>query len=60
MLRLYIVGARPRSPPRRVREWRNSFSGVKPPASTWVGVQALFNPDFLIEIEPMAGVPNRR
>jgi enamine deaminase RidA (YjgF/YER057c/UK114 family) len=60
MLRLYIVGARPRSPQRWVREWRSAFSGVKPPASTWVGVQALFHPAFLIEIEPMAGVRNRR
>jgi 2-iminobutanoate/2-iminopropanoate deaminase len=36
------------------------FSGIKPPASTWVGVQALFHPDFLIEIEAMAVVPDRR
>lgn len=25
-----------------------------PPATTWIGVQALANPDFLVEIEPLA------
>jgi enamine deaminase RidA (YjgF/YER057c/UK114 family) len=33
------------------------FSQGKPPASTWIGVQALFHPDFLIEIEAVAVVP---
>ena len=29
-------------------------------AAAWVGAQALFHPDFLIEIEAMAVVPDRR
>ena len=30
------------------------FAGATPPASTWVGVQSLAVPDFLIEIEATA------
>jgi enamine deaminase RidA (YjgF/YER057c/UK114 family) len=30
------------------------FSGVPLPASTWVGVQALAVPDFLVEVEAIA------
>jgi enamine deaminase RidA (YjgF/YER057c/UK114 family) len=60
MLRLYIVGYRPEIAPAVGARVAQFFSGIKPPASTWVGVQALFHPDFLIEIEAMAVVPDRR
>ena len=60
MLRLYIVGYTPAIAPAVGARVAQFFSGVRPPASTWVGVQALFHPDFLIEIEAMAVVPDRR
>lgn len=38
-----------------IREVRKKYlSGESPPASTLVGVQALVNPDFFIEIEVIA------
>lgn len=38
-----------------IREMRKKYlSGENPPVSTLVGVQALVNPDFLIEIEVIA------
>lgn len=40
-----------------IRDLRNAFfAGVEPPASTLVGVSALANPDWLIEIEAIAVV----
>ena len=36
------------------------FAGVEPPASTWVGVQALMHPDFLIEIETVVALSAER
>jgi enamine deaminase RidA (YjgF/YER057c/UK114 family) len=40
-----------------IRDIRNAFfAGVEPPASTLVGVSALANPDWLIEIEVVAVV----
>ncbi|WP_027583286.1 RidA family protein [Bradyrhizobium sp. Ai1a-2] len=33
------------------------FGDVSPPASSWIGVQALAQPDYLIEVEAMAIVP---
>ncbi|WP_345983724.1 RidA family protein [Streptomyces sp. DSS69] len=33
------------------------FGTVDPPASTWVGVQALAQPEYLVEVEAMAVVP---
>jgi enamine deaminase RidA (YjgF/YER057c/UK114 family) len=40
-----------------IRDVRNAFfAGVEPPASTLVGVTALANPDWLIEIEAIASV----
>ena len=59
MLRLYIVGYTPAMAPDIGAKVSQFFSGVKPPASTWLGVQALFHPDFLIEIEAVAVVPDR-
>ncbi len=44
-----------------IREVRKNYlSGENPPASTLVGVQALVNPDFLIEIEATAKVSEKR
>src|SRR5689334_14343383 len=57
MLRVYIVGYTPDVAPGIGARIRDFFAGVKPPASTWVGVQALFHPDFLIEIEAIAVCP---
>ena len=33
---------------------REAFSSENPPASTWIGVSALADPEFLIEIEATA------
>jgi len=53
-LRIYIVGEHiHRSQP--VREGLLAFFDPdRQPASTWIGVPALANPDFLIEIEAVA------
>ena len=59
MLRLYVVGYTPAMAPDIGARVSQFFAGVKPPASTWLGVQALFHPDFLIEIEAVAVVPDR-
>jgi enamine deaminase RidA (YjgF/YER057c/UK114 family) len=59
MLRAYIVGYTPAIAGEVGARIAQFFSGTKPPASTWVGVQALFHPDFLIEIEAVAVVPDR-
>jgi enamine deaminase RidA (YjgF/YER057c/UK114 family) len=56
MLRVYVVGYTAEMAPQIGAHVRHFFAGVKPPASTWVGVQALFHPDFLIEIEAIAVV----
>ena len=56
MIRLYIVGYSVELAPAIGKEVGKFFAGVKPPASTWVGVQALFHPAFRIEIEAVAVV----
>ena len=55
-LNTYVVGFQPEHLPilREVRA--EMFKGITPPASTLVGVVALANPDFLIEIEAIAVV----
>jgi enamine deaminase RidA (YjgF/YER057c/UK114 family) len=60
MLRVYIVGYTPAIAPEVGARIAQFFSGTKPPASTWIGVQALFHPEFLIEIEAVAVVPDRQ
>ena len=35
---------------------RETFSPQNPPASTWIGVSALADPEFLIEIEATAAL----
>lgn len=44
-----------------IREVRADYLPAEnPPASTLVGVQALFNPDVLIEIEAVAVIPKKK
>ncbi|MFN4258013.1 MAG: RidA family protein [Gemmataceae bacterium] len=53
-MNLYVVGLRPEHVP-MVREARGRYvNAEQPPASTLVGVSALVNPDWLIEIEAVA------
>ena len=54
MLRVFIVGFN-----REVAEQASGpvakfFAGTDPPASTWIGVQALMHPAFLVEIDAVA------
>ena len=54
---LYVVGLRPEHVP-IIREVRSRYvSSEHPPVSTLVGVSALVGPDWLIEIEAVAVVP---
>jgi enamine deaminase RidA (YjgF/YER057c/UK114 family) len=56
--RLYVVGLRPEHVP-VIREVRSRFvDPAHPPASTLVGVSALVGPDWLIEIEATAHLPD--
>ena len=59
MLKVYIVGFDREAGAQVAQRVAKFFAGVEPPASTWVGVQALMHPDFLIEIEAVAAVPAR-
>ena len=56
MLRVYIVGFTREAAAEIAPQVAKFFGGVEPPASTWVGVQALMHPAFLIEIEAVAAV----
>ena len=54
---LYVVGLRPEHVP-IIREVRSRYvSAEHPPVSTLVGISALVSPDWLIEIEAVAVVP---
>jgi enamine deaminase RidA (YjgF/YER057c/UK114 family) len=53
-LRLYVVDYRPEKAAPIGRAFRELFSGELKPASTWVGVSALADPGFLIEVEAVA------
>ena len=54
---LYVVGLRPEHVP-IIRAVRQQYVWAEhPPVSTLVGVQALVGPDWLIEIEAVAVVP---
>jgi enamine deaminase RidA (YjgF/YER057c/UK114 family) len=53
-LRLYIVDYRPEKAEAVGRAFRESFAGPAKPAATWIGVAALADPGFLIEIEATA------
>jgi enamine deaminase RidA (YjgF/YER057c/UK114 family) len=53
----YVVNFKAEDLP-ALREIRaEALKDVAPPASTFIGVQSLANPDFLIEIEAIAVVP---
>ena len=53
-LRIYIVDYRPEKAAPVGHALREFFSGEVKPASTWVGVAALADPGFLIEVEATA------
>lgn len=56
MIRVYIVDYTAEMARVVGKPIADFFSGTKPPASTWVGVSALFSPAFKIEIEAVAVV----
>jgi enamine deaminase RidA (YjgF/YER057c/UK114 family) len=53
-VRIYIVDYRPEKAASIVRPFREFFSAEVKPACTWVGVAALADPGFLIEVEATA------
>jgi len=56
-MNLYVVGLLPQQVP-IIREVRSRYvRAEQPPASTLVGVSALVSPDWLIEIEAVAVMP---
>ena len=55
-VRVYIVDLAPEKIPGIGAAFARFFDGVPPPASTWIGVQALVGPGLLIEIEATAVV----
>ncbi len=56
----YVVNYKP-SDIDIIREVRKGYlSKENPPASTLVGVQALVNPDYMIEIEAIAVIPDKK
>jgi enamine deaminase RidA (YjgF/YER057c/UK114 family) len=56
MLRTYIVDYKPEYAAMLAPHFERFLAGARPPASTWVGVQALAAPGLLIEIEAVAVV----
>jgi enamine deaminase RidA (YjgF/YER057c/UK114 family) len=53
-LRIYIVNYQAESAGAVSSALKEFFSTEKPPASTWIGISALADPEFLIEIEATA------
>lgn len=53
-LRLYIVDYRPEKSAAITEALLETFAGGEPPTATWIGVSALANEGFLIEIEATA------
>ena len=53
-LRIYVVDYRPEKAPAVAGALRRFFTGEVKPASTWIGVAALADPAFLIEVEATA------
>jgi enamine deaminase RidA (YjgF/YER057c/UK114 family) len=53
-LRIYLVDYRPEKAAAVANAFRRFFSGEAKPTSTWVGVAALADPGFLIEVEATA------
>jgi enamine deaminase RidA (YjgF/YER057c/UK114 family) len=56
VVRIYIVDYRPEKAEPIGRAFAESFSGVATPACTWIGVAALADPGFLVEVEATAVV----
>ncbi len=54
LVRAYVVGYKPEHAAILSPRLGDFFSGSPPPASTWIGVEALAAPGLLIEIEVMA------
>jgi enamine deaminase RidA (YjgF/YER057c/UK114 family) len=53
-LRIYVVAYEAQKAAAIGGVFREFFSGEATPASTWVGVAALADPEFLIEVEAIA------
>jgi enamine deaminase RidA (YjgF/YER057c/UK114 family) len=53
-LRIYVVDYRPDKAAAVGNALKEFFSGEAKPASTWIGVAALADPGFLIEVEATA------
>ena len=53
-VRIYIVDYKPEKAEAVARAFRDNFSGMATPACTWIGVAALADPGFLIEVEATA------
>ena len=53
-LRIYVVDYRPEKAAPVGNVFREFFNGEVKPASTWIGVDALADPGFLIEVEATA------
>jgi enamine deaminase RidA (YjgF/YER057c/UK114 family) len=56
--RVYIVDYEPQHAAVVGSALGEFFAGGPPPASTWIGVAALASPDFRIEIEATAVIPD--
>ena len=54
IVRIYVVDYRPEKAAAVGSAFRECFAGVSAPASTWIGVAALADPDLLIEVEAVA------
>ena len=55
-LNLYVVGRDPETNREIAEAMRAHFPGDNRPASTWVWVESLVSPDYLIEVEAVAVV----
>jgi enamine deaminase RidA (YjgF/YER057c/UK114 family) len=53
-LRIYVVNYKPENAEEIGSAFREFFASAAAPATTWVGVAALADPDFLIEVEAVA------
>jgi hypothetical protein len=53
-VRIYVVDYRPEKADAVGGAFRQCFAGVASPACTWIGVAALADPGFLIEVEAAA------
>ena len=56
MLRVHVVGLDPDTARRIAVPVARFFADTNPPASTWIGVQSLIHPAFLVEIDAVAAV----